>query len=181
VTPEEILRALADPERLAVAGLLARGPRTASEVAAGLGLPLSRVRKHLSRLGQSGVARVGPDRRTWSLSPDTLRRAAQEVGPSREAGLALGARDEEEDAVLRRYFRAGRLREIPAKHSKRRVVLERLALEFDIGVRYREAQVNEALRQFHEDHASLRRYLVDEGLLSRQGGEYWRSGGPTGA
>ncbi len=29
----------------------------------------------------------------------------------------------------------------------------------------------------HPDHAALRRYLVDEGFLSRASGEYWRSGG----
>jgi hypothetical protein len=33
------------------------------------------------------------------------------------------------------------------------------------------------LRRFHEDHAALRRYLVDEGFLSREKGQYWRSGG----
>ena len=27
------------------------------------------------------------------------------------------------------------------------------------------------------DHVTLRRYLVDAGLLSREAGEYWRSGG----
>jgi hypothetical protein len=27
------------------------------------------------------------------------------------------------------------------------------------------------------DDSVLRRYLVDEGLLSREAGEYWRSGG----
>jgi hypothetical protein len=27
------------------------------------------------------------------------------------------------------------------------------------------------------DHVTLRRYLVDEGLLSRADGEYWRTGG----
>ncbi len=27
------------------------------------------------------------------------------------------------------------------------------------------------------DHATLRRYLIDQGLLSRAAGEYWRSGG----
>jgi hypothetical protein len=27
------------------------------------------------------------------------------------------------------------------------------------------------------DHVTLRRYLVDESLLDRDGGEYWRSGG----
>ncbi|MGH9192666.1 MAG: DUF2087 domain-containing protein [Acidimicrobiales bacterium] len=38
-------------------------------------------------------------------------------------------------------------------------------------------QVNAILRRFHEDVASLRRFLVDEGFLDRASGEYWRSGG----
>jgi hypothetical protein len=33
------------------------------------------------------------------------------------------------------------------------------------------------LRQFHDDVAALRRYLVDEEFLDREAGEYWRSGG----
>ena len=33
------------------------------------------------------------------------------------------------------------------------------------------------LKAFHPDVAALRRYLVEEGLLDREGGEYWRSGG----
>jgi hypothetical protein len=87
--------------------------------------------------------------------------------------------DEEEAAILRHYFVGGRLREIPARHAKRLVVLTRLALEFEIGVRYPEARVNEVLKRFHPDHASLRRHLVDDGLLSRERGQYWRSGGPA--
>ena len=31
--------------------------------------------------------------------------------------------------------------------------------------------------RFHPDHAALRRYLVDEGFLTRDAGFYWRSGG----
>lgn len=93
--------------------------------------------------------------------------------------MALGAVYEEEEHVLRRYFRGGRLREIPAKRSKRLIILSRLALEFDIGVRYTEQQINLTLKQFHNDHAALRRYLVDEGFLSRERGQYWRSGGPV--
>jgi hypothetical protein len=89
----------------------------------------------------------------------------------------LGAVFDEEERVLRQYFRAGRLTEIPAKRSKRLIVLERMALEFDDGLRYPEREVNETLKRFAEDHVSLRRYLIDEGLLSREGGEYWRSGG----
>ncbi len=37
--------------------------------------------------------------------------------------------------------------------------------------------MNAVLRTFFDDYAALRRYLVDEGLLSRKDGEYWRSGG----
>src|SRR6476660_7396533 len=46
-TPDEILRALADPERLTIAGALAQRSRTASALAKDLGLELARVRKHL--------------------------------------------------------------------------------------------------------------------------------------
>jgi hypothetical protein len=48
---------------------------------------------------------------------------------------------------------------------------------FEPGVRYAEQDANALLRAFHPDHAALRRYLVDEGFLSREGGTYWRSGG----
>jgi hypothetical protein len=32
----------------------------------------------------------------------------------------------------------------------------------------------------HPDVAALRRYLVDEGLLTREAGVYWRNGGWVG-
>jgi hypothetical protein len=35
------------------------------------------------------------------------------------------------------------------------------------------------LAQVHPDAAALRRYLVDDGFLSRAGGMYWRTGGTT--
>jgi hypothetical protein len=83
------------------------------------------------------------------------------------------------DRVLQPFVRDGRLVAIPAKQSKRRLVLDLLAQEFEPGVRYPEPEVNRRLRPWHPDVASLRRYLVDEGFLDRTGGcgEYWRSGG----
>jgi len=176
---EDVLRALADPERLAVAGALALGPKTAEEVAAACSSTVARARKHLTRLTSAGIASVDDDRRTYRLAADALRAAAREAAPSRDPGMALGAVDDAEEAVLRQFFVGGRLKEIPAKRSKRLIVLNRLALEFDVGVRYSEREVVEVLTRFHPDHASLRRYLVDEDLLSRDHGEYWRTGGPV--
>lgn len=71
----------------------------------------------------------------------------------------------------------GQLRTIPAKHSKLLVVLDHLAQEFEPGRRYAETEVNEILRRFHPDHAALRRYLVENGFMTREDGVYWRSGG----
>lgn len=82
------------------------------------------------------------------------------------------------ESVLRSFLDGdGRLRSIPAKHSKRLVVLDHLAQLFEPGERYPEAEVNRRLRQAHPDVAALRRYLVEEGFLDREGGLYWRTGG----
>jgi hypothetical protein len=175
--PDDVLRALADPERLAIAGLLAREPHTASWLREELGLPVTRLRKHLNRLSTAGVVRLDTDRRTYRLDPGTLRRVAEAVGPPRDAGLALGAANEDEEAVLRTFFRNGRLTEVPAKESKRRIVLERIAAEFEPGLRYDEKEVNVIVGRFLNDYAALRRYLVDDGFLARDHGEYWRVGG----
>ena len=176
-TPDEILRALADPERLAISGALAKRPRSAAELAADLELQVTRVRKHLNRLTTTGVVRLEPDRRTYRLDPETLRWAAEQVGPPRGAGLALGAANDDEELVLRTFFRDGRLTEIPAKESKRLIVLERIAIEFEPGTRYGEREVNAIVGRFFNDFASIRRYLVDDGFLAREHGEYWRTGG----
>jgi hypothetical protein len=175
--PDDILRALADPERLRIAGALATADAEAASLAGSLDLPIARVRRHLTRLANAGVARLQPDRRTYRIDAETLRWAAEQVGPPRDAGIALGAANEDEEAVLRAFFRDGRLVEIPTKASKRRIVLERVAVEFEPGVRYDEREVNAIVGAFHTDHAALRRSLVDEGFLDRGGGEYWRAGG----
>ena len=84
----------------------------------------------------------------------------------------------EQERVLRSFFGAdGRLHTIPSKHSKLLVVLDRLAQEFEPGQTYPEATVNEVLQRFHPDHAALRRYLVENGFMTREDGWYWRSGG----
>jgi hypothetical protein len=176
-SPDEIVRALADPERVAIAGVLARSAHTADQLAIALDLPPRRVKAHLGKLTAAGVVSVADDRRTYRLDRETLRHAAELVGPPRDAGLALGAATDDEELVLRTFFRSGRLTEIPMKRSKRLIVLERIALEFEPGRRYDEKEVNVIVGAFFNDHAALRRYLVDEGFLDRDHGVYWRTRG----
>jgi hypothetical protein len=98
-----------------------------------------------------------------------------------QSGGAGGAvppgRPDRSDLVLRRFLVDGRLVAIPAQRRKRLVVLDHLAGLFEPGVRYREAEVNQALRAVHPDFAALRRHLVDESFMQRERGVYWRTGG----
>jgi len=83
-----------------------------------------------------------------------------------------------ENRVLSNFLTEdGRLRTIPAKHSKLLVVLDHLAQEFEPGRTYSEPEVNEKLQRFHPDFAALRRYLVENDFMTREDSMYWRSGG----
>jgi hypothetical protein len=93
-------------------------------------------------------------------------------------GIPLHEALRSRESVLRSFLDdEGRLRSIPAKHTKRLVVLDYLAQLFEPGERYPEVEVNRRLREVHPDVAALRRHLVEEGFLDREGGVYWRTGG----
>ncbi|HWJ83755.1 MAG TPA: DUF2087 domain-containing protein [Nocardioides sp.] len=80
--------------------------------------------------------------------------------------------------TLRRFFSPeGRLHTMPTRHLKRQVVLDHIAQRFELGRTYPEREVDAILKEIHEDHAALRRYLVDDGFLTRDANVYWRSGG----
>jgi hypothetical protein len=81
-------------------------------------------------------------------------------------------------AQLRAFIRDGRITAMPAKHSRRRLLLDQVAQAFEPGRRYPEPVVDEILKAVFDDHCTLRRCLVDEEFLSRTAsGIYWRAGG----
>jgi hypothetical protein len=76
---------------------------------------------------------------------------------------------------LAAFFRNGRLETIPAARERRQALLVHLTDRFTAGRDYSENEVNGILQGVHSDHATLRRYLVDAGLLRREGGVYRRA------
>lgn len=172
----ELLKLLLDPARLAVVGAIALRPRTPDDAAAHAGVELRVALETIASLRQ--LEAVTASGGAYRLASRALRELAQRLPqPAPPDASVFHGMTGEEAEVLARFFVGDRLTDIPATRSKRMVVLERLALEFEPGRRYAEAEVNELLGRFHEDHASLRRHLVDEGLLDREAGQYWRAGG----
>lgn len=174
MTPDEFLRIALDPVRLAVLGHAATQPIDTVALAEQLGVPAKKVLGAVAKLREAGLV-------TEDLKLD--RAALQDIGAAlpdfEQAAPEITAGDwsTEEVVVLDRFFEGSRLKEIPASRSKRIIVLERLAQEFEPGVRYGERQVNLILQMIHPDYAALRRYLVDDGFLTRADGVYWRTGG----
>ncbi len=169
-----IVGLLADPVRLRVVSALALGAGTIEEVAQASGLSLKEVALAARRLARAGL--VHRDGHDLALYTERFAEAARAAAAGAPAAEPLSD-DPAQDAVLRSFLREGRLVSIPAQRGKRRVVLEHLVHVFEPGVRYPEREVNALLAAWHPDVAALRRYLVDEGLLSRDAGVYWRSGG----
>ncbi|MBI1376714.1 MAG: DUF2087 domain-containing protein [Frankiales bacterium] len=67
---------------------------------------------------------------------------------------------------------------MPARWSRKLVLLDVVAQSFEPGRAYAETEVDTVLRTWYEhDWVSLRRYLVDGGFLDRSDGFYWRIGG----
>jgi hypothetical protein len=166
---------LADDDRRRVFAALVLGGSTLDEVRAATGLTARRAASAIARLVDGDLV-VRGDRGAYLLLGEAFRLAA--MAASERPGPDPTDDVPDDDArILRRYFRGGRLTQIPAQRARKLVILDRLVQEFDVGSRYSERQVNAILRRFHEDVASLRRFLVDEGFLDRAAGEYWRSGG----
>ncbi len=173
-TPTEFLRLVLDRIRLAILGAAALGPVDVDALAAQLEVTPKEVLRGVGRLREAGL--LDGELR---LDLAALRRLGEALpGAEGVAGSVIeGPWSSDEAEILARFFQGSRLVGIPTQQSKRRVVLERLALEFEPGLRYTEREVNLLLQVFHPDYAALRRYLVDEGFLTRAEGFYWRSGG----
>lgn len=174
--PDALCGLLAEEERLLTYAAVVLGAGTPSAVAAATGLPARDVVRAIRRLEQGGLLEVEANRLTASRA--VFKDAVREHVPSPEDEAPLDP-DQAKAAVLRAFIRDGRLVSIPVARIKRLVVLEHLAANFEPGVKYPERAVDAILRAWHDDYVSLRRYLIDECLMSREGGVYWRIGGPV--
>lgn len=171
-----IVGALADDDRRRVFAALELGAGTLDEVVTATGLDATAAGKAVGRLADVGL--VEQHDGTLVVLGAAFQRAAREA-------LARPRSTEHDDLpaearkVMDAFVADGRLQQIPTARAKRLVVLDWLAQAFEPGRHYSEAQVNLLLGQRHADTAALRRYLVDDGFLSREAGQYWRSGGST--
>jgi len=176
-----IMKALADASRLSIVNSLLEKSQYVEEIAKRHALAPSTVSFHLRKLEQAGLVSSRKEQYYVVIEAndavfDTTLRELVSASPLRK-DLQDERMDEYRDKVLKSFFSNGTLEKLPSQHKKRLIVLEQFTALFEPGRRYSEQEVTGLIRPLFDDYCLVRRLLVDEGLVSRDGSMYLREGG----
>ncbi|WDZ55780.1 metalloregulator ArsR/SmtB family transcription factor [Paenibacillus polymyxa] len=169
-------KALADPTRMRILLLLSRGEMHGQALAKKLNLSQPTVTHHASKLREAGLIKERRDKNTvyFTLNPELIQQHAEatvqfifEKGEGEEEMSELN--ETLEASVLRNFFsKDGKLRQIPAQYKKKLIVLQMLAEKLEPGRMYPERELNEWIKQYHEDFATIRRELIMHQFMYRE-------------
>jgi ArsR family transcriptional regulator, arsenate/arsenite/antimonite-responsive transcriptional repressor len=171
-------RALADPTRIRILGLLAERPMYGQELAQVLDVKPPTVSHHIAPLEMAGLVRMRRENNYHYYELDGegiehLAESTQHIAKLLFASNPLPPKSDERARVLATFIKDSRLVSIPAQYKKRRYVMEELARSFEWGRLYDEKEVNAIFKTFHDDYASLRREMIDQRIMMRENGRYW--------
>lgn len=171
----DFVKAMSDPDRLRIIGLLSQESATRAEIAQRLKLSPKDSLTHMGFLEFVGA--VTQTDGVFTLNNDKLAALAKEkLAEVRLSFVPPEDLDEKSKKVLKAHLNAdGSIKQIPSP-PKLQVILNYLVEFFEFDRNYTEKEVNTILRRFNEDTAGLRRDLVDAGMMAREsdGSRYWR-------
>lgn len=172
-----LFKCLADKSRLQILKSLALEDMYVERLAERLDLTAPTVSFHLKKLADAGAVR------SYKTQYYTMYALCSEVFEQRMIDVLREKSEEAElqqqrDAAYRQkvidaFFDYGKLLSIPAQRKKKRIVLEEIARAFQPGRTYTEKEVNLLIADFHDDFCTIRRDMISEGLMARDGQTYW--------
>ena len=171
-----MMKSLADSSRLLVINSLIEKPQYVEEIAERLKLAPSTVSFHLKKLENAGlVLKVKEQYYTvYRLNEDVFNLSLRDIISF--DNVEKTAQDERikkyRDKILKIFIRDGKLIRIPSQKKKQLIILEELAGRFDPDKTYTEKEINEIVEDFFYDYVTLRRMLIDEGMMTRTNIEY---------
>lgn len=178
----KFFKVLANENRLKMLCLLADREANVGELSSYLRLRAPTVSHHLNKLKDLDLVKMRRERNDhlYRLNLDGLHGVRREVLSSlsgREIPAAMPRHDRFdvwETKVLNTFISGERIRFLPAQEKKKLVLLRWLVEKFEKGRTYTEKEVNGIIEPHYADYCTLRRYLVDFGLMSRHAGIYHR-------
>ena len=174
----EFHKALGDLTRIRIIALLQQGPLHGQAIAGKLGLKPPTITHHIAKLREVGLINERRDKNTiyFSLNTKILEMSANailSVGTGGGANMEMSVTEEERAAIIHNFFtKDGKLKNYPAQRKKKLVVLAHMAKGLEFGRVYPEKEINEYLKQFHEDYATLRREFIMCQYMYRENNQY---------
>lgn len=172
----DYVKALSDPDRLRIIGLLSQGNATRKEIAERLNLSPKDSLTHLGFLEFIGV--ISQTDGVFTLNNDKLATLGKEklFNEGNNKFIPPETLDEASKKILRDYLNAdGTIRQVP-EQKKIQPILDYLIQNFEFDRIYTEREINTIIKRFNEDTAGLRRDLIEAKMMAREsdGSKYWR-------
>lgn len=171
-----VLKALADGSRLMIINALMDKPQYVEELAERLNLAPSTVSFHLKKMEGAHLVRKTRDQYylIYELNPEVFDRTLKEL--TSFSDIQKFVQDERiaryRNKVLKAFFKDSQLVRLPTQHKKRLIVLEEFARKFRPGRIYDEPEVDAAIAEQFNDYCTIRRELVEEHYMAREGARY---------
>ncbi len=173
-----LFKCLADKSRLQILKSLAVEDMYVERLAERLGLTASTISFHLKKLADAGAVAAYKNQyyMMYSLNKEIFQTSILEIlqQESDEAQKQAKRDADYRQRVIDAFFEYGKLKSIPAQLKKERIVLEVIAEAFEFNRIYSEREVNIIIADFYDDFCTIRRDMIGERLLGRNGMEYWR-------
>lgn len=173
----DFFKVMSNEYRLQLAALLMEKEFTMRELADTLTLKQAEVIEHLAMLREMGLVRANShDHQTfYAFDKKALYKLNRDVMKSDPLPTPVDNHpDELERKMMKNWFEGDQLVTIPAQPKRFQVLINWLVTLFEPEVRYTEKQVNEIIKRHNPDSATLRRAMIDAGLMQREHGIYWR-------
>lgn len=173
----EIMKSLADASRLRVLNALLQKPQYVEELASRLGLAVSTVSFHLKKL--EGVELVHKRKEQYYVvyypSTDLLNLPLLSLIKSDDVDQYLQDERMEKyrQKVLKAFMKRGKLEKLPVQWKKRMIILEEFRKKFVPGRKYSELEINDCILPLYDDYCTIRRLLIEEGMMERKDQAYW--------
>ena len=173
-----IFKCLSDRSRLQILKSLSIEPMYVERLAERLNLTPSTISFHLKKLEDAGIVYSVKEQyyQVYHLVESVLKENILDLikDESSEAALQKEREENYRKKVIENFFEYGKLKTIPAQCKKRLIILQEILKEFEDGRKYSEKDVNLIISNFHDDFCTLRREMITEGLMERDGTLYWK-------
>jgi len=171
-------KTIGDPTRIRIISLLAAKPWNGGALAGKLGLTAPTITHHLKKLREINVVYERREKNTiyFYLNKSVISHQAEaliKLSQFEKGEQSLEINNEEAAKVIENFIGPdGRLKNIPAQRKKKLIIFRHIVKGLKEGRKYEEKELNEYIKRFFDDYATIRREFIINHFMYRENNIY---------